>query len=295
MQEAKRQHEPVLVKQVLEVLQPQKGESYLDLTAGYGGHAEQILAKTQNYKEAVFVDRDEMAVEYLQAKYQTKGVQICHSDFYKAALSLVKAGQKFDLILADLGVSSPQLDQAERGFSLNKEARLDMRMDKTQSLDAWTVVNKYSERELARILRDFGEVSQGQARLIAKKIVLERPINTTIELAELVRQVVHGHKNRHPATPIFQAIRIVVNDELGELRQTLAVLPDLLKPGGRLAIISFHSLEDWMVKHFLKTESSTGLDAALALIYKKALIADHSEVVNNPRARSAKLRAARKN
>ena len=146
-------HIPVLLSSVLEYLQPQKGQTYLDLTAGYGGHADKILEVTQNYNGAVLNDRDQNAIDFLDAKYQKVKPKLIHNDFYSTALQLVENGISFDLILADFGVSSPQLDITERGFSFAKEARLDMRMDESQILDAWTIVNKWSERKLGRFLK----------------------------------------------------------------------------------------------------------------------------------------------
>lgn len=286
-------HIPVLLSSVLEYLQPQAGETYLDLTAGYGGHADKILEVTQNYNGAVLNDRDQNAIDFLQAKYQMVKPKLMHDDFYNTALRLVESGICFDMILADFGVSSPQLDRVERGFSFSKEARLDMRMDESQELDAWTIVNKWSERKLAEIFETFAEERRGRAELLAREICRHRPLNTTTELAELIKS--HSpHTHTHPATRIFQAIRIVVNDELGIIQRTLPLLPKLLNPGGRVAIISFHSLEDRLVKDFFKEASANGIESELKIITKKPIVADKIESVNNPRARSAKLRVAEK-
>jgi 16S rRNA (cytosine1402-N4)-methyltransferase len=214
-------------------------------------------------------------------------------DFYNTALHLVESGKSFDMILADFGVSSPQLDQGERGFSFSKEARLDMRMDESQDLDAWTIVNRWSERKLAEIFEKYAEERRGRAELLAREICMHRPINTTTELADLIKSK-SPRTHTHPATRIFQAIRIVVNDELSIIEQTLPLLPKLLNPGGRLAIISFHSLEDRLVKDFMKDESSKGIESTLTILTKKPVVADENEVANNPRARSAKLRVAEK-
>ena len=284
-------HIPVLLSEVLASLRPMPGESYLDLTAGYGGHAEKILDVTQNYKDSVLVDRDEYAYEYLEGKFKGRSITIIHDDFYNAMLQLLESGKTFDLILADFGVSSPQLDNAERGFSFAKEARLDMRMNGEQVLDAWTIVNKWSEGKLADIFERYAEERPGRAKLLAREICMHRPINTTTELAELIRSK-SPYSHTHPATKIFQAIRIVVNDELGIIEKTLPLLPKLLSPGGRIAIISFHSLEDRLVKDFMKDESSKGIESTLKVLTKKAIVADDKEIVNNPRARSAKLRVA---
>ena len=286
-------HIPVLLSDVLQLLRPKAGESYLDLTAGYGGHADKILEVTRNYKDAVLNDRDQNAIDFLEVKYQEEKPKLVHDDFYSTALRLVESEKKFDMILADFGVSSPQLDIAERGFSFAKEARLDMRMNGEQDLDAWTVVNKWSEGKLADIFERYAEERPGRAKLLAREICMHRPINTTTELADLIRSK-SPYSHTHPATKIFQALRIVVNDELGIIEQTLPLLPKLLNPGGRVAIISFHSLEDRLVKEFFKDESSKGIESTLTIITKKPVVADENEVVNNPRARSAKLRVAEK-
>ena len=284
-------HIPVLLSNVVKYLRPSAGETYLDLTAGYGGHADKILEVTRNYKGAVLNDRDQNAINFLKAKYQEEKPKLIHADFYSTALRLVESNEKFDMILADFGVSSPQLDRAERGFSFAQAARLDMRMDESQDLDAWQIVNKWSERKLVEIFVKYGEERKGRAELLAREICWHRPIETTTELAELIKAK-SPRTHTHPATKIFQAIRIAVNDELHEIAQTLALLPKLLVPGGRVAIISFHSLEDRLVKDFFKQESSKGLESSLKILTKKPIIADNNEIVNNPRSRSAKLRVA---
>lgn len=284
-------HIPVLLSDVIKYLRPQSGETYLDLTAGYGGHADKILEVTRNYNGAVLNDRDQNAINFLSAKYQTEKPKLMHSDFCNTALRLVENNEKFDMILADFGVSSPQLDRAERGFSFAQAARLDMRMDESQDLDAWQIVNKWSERKLAEIFVKYGEERKGRAEMLAREICMHRPIETTTELADLIKSK-SPYSHTHPATIIFQAIRIVVNDELGEIEKTLVLLPKLLNPGGRVAIISFHSLEDRLVKDFFKEESSKGIESSLEIITKKPIIADKNEIDINPRARSAKLRVA---
>jgi 16S rRNA (cytosine1402-N4)-methyltransferase len=278
---------------VINYLQPKQGETYLDLTAGYGGHADKILEVTQNYNGAVLNDRDQNAIDYLNAKYQKVKPVFMHDDFYSSALRLVENKQTFDMILADFGVSSPQLDRTERGFSFSKEARLDMRMDESQDLDAWEIVNHWSERKLAEVFECYGEERKGRAEMLAREIVYNRPIDTTTQLADLIKRK-SPHTHTHPATKIFQAIRIVVNDELGEIERTLPLLPELLNPGGRVAIISFHSLEDRLVKDYFRAESDKGIESTLRIITKKPVVAENLENVNNPRARSAKLRVAEK-
>lgn len=196
------------------------------------------------------------------------------------------------MVLADFGVSSPQLDETERGFSFAQGGgRLDMRMDRRQELTAWDVVNRWSEQDLARIFVEYGEEREGRAQMLAKAIVRNRPMDTTEALAELILQK-SGYSKTHPATRIFQAIRIVANDELGEIERTLPLLPRLLKPGGRVGLISFHSLEDRLVKNYLREASGQGIESELEIITKKPVVAGQDELVNNPRARSAKLRVA---
>ena len=181
-------HKPVLLSEVLEVLKPRLGESYLDLTAGYAGHASKILDLTRNYKESVLVDRDSFAIEFLKGKYESEPLEIVNEDFYSAALKEVECGKTFDIILADFGVSSPQLDDSVRGFSFSKDGPLDMRMDRTQDLTAGDVVNKYKERELEELFIKYGEEKPGFSKLIAREIVLGRPWVGTRELAEMIRK-----------------------------------------------------------------------------------------------------------
>lgn len=286
-------HTPVLLSEVLAGLNPKPGESYLDLTAGFGGHASEILDVTRNYKDSVLVDRDEFAAEYLKRKFPS-AIEIKNTDFYSAVLQLFECGKTFDMILADFGVSSPQLDMGERGFSFQQDAPLDMRMDRRQEKTAADVVNKYSERELAHIFATYGEIPSGRSNMFARVIVTHRPIRSTRELAELIRVRIHGYSRIHPATRVFQAIRIEVNRELEQIENTLPYLPKLLNPGGRLGIISFHSLEDRLVKDFLKDATSLGEESPLELPSKKMITAGEKELVINPRSRSAKLRLARK-
>ena len=287
-------HIPVLLSQVLASLDPHPGESYLDLTAGYGGHASKILDVTQQYKGSVPVNRDEFAAKYLSQEFPPE-IRIINTDFYSAMLQLLSCGETFDMILADFGVSSPQLDMEDRGFSFKYDAPLDMRMDRRQEKTAYDIVNKYSEKELAELFIKYGEEQKGRAAMFARVIVHHRPIQTTRELAELIRVRIHGYSKIHPATKVFQAIRIAVNDELGQIEQTLPLLPRLLNKNGRLALITFHSLEDRLVKEYFKEASSFGEESELTIINKKPIVAGNMELVINPRARSAKLRVAKRN
>ena len=284
-------HVPVLLEATLDQLQPIQGETYLDLTAGYGGHASRILAKTQNYSGSVLVDRDENAQKHLQA-FAEKGVRLLHTDFAAAAKQLVEEGQRFNIVLADLGVSSPQLDQAQRGFSFTHDGPLDMRMDPRQEVSAATLVNTLSQDELVRIITTYGEEPLGFARQIAKAIHEHRPFTTTEQLASVIKQTYRGPwKKIHPATRTFQALRIAVNDELRQVETLLPLLPKLLAPGGRVGIISFHSLEDRLVKRYFAEQHHAGFEAELQIVTKKPLSGDIYDV-HNPRSRSAKLRVA---
>ena len=289
-------HIPVLLDATLTEMTPTKGDNYLDLTAGYGGHARAFLCITQNYKESVLVDRDENAIITL-SDIKEQGVEILHMDFLSAAQHLVKNGRKFDLILADLGVSSPQLDIAERGFSFQKEGPLDMRMDPEQDKTAETIVNHANKNEIIRILVEYGEEKRGFAGRIADEIIRERKINritTTKQLADLVLSVHKGRWQKpHPATRTFQAIRIAVNDELGQVEEMLKLLPLLTKPSGRVGIITFHSLEDRIVKNYFKKDSLSGLESKFEILTKKPLSGAINDA-NNPRSRSAKLRVSKR-
>lgn len=283
-------HIPVLYEAVQRILAPKSGEKYLDLTAGYGGHASIIRSDLGATTGITLVDRDHNAINSLSA-FANEGAQIIHQDYFSAASDLHKAGEQFDMILLDIGVSSPHLDSAERGFSFQAEAPLDMRMDTRQSLTAAQIVNEYSKQNLTQILKEFGE--EPHAKSIAEAIVRARPLQTTIQLADVI-EAKHSRRGKiHPATRTFQALRIAVNQELWQLQHTLPLIPDLLKPGGRVAIISFHSLEDRIVKRFFKQEAEKGYEAQLKILTKKP-ISGATEDVFNPRARSAKLRAAAK-
>jgi len=284
-------HVPVLLNDTLRLLNPIQGENYLDLTAGYGGHARAILGQTTNYEDSCLVDRDEFAIANL-SQFEQQGVRLLHTDFLQAATQLIEEGKQFSLILLDLGVSSPQLDRAERGFSFTNNGPLDMRMDARQTLTAERVVNKWSRDELARIFREYGEEPHRNAHKYAQAIYLNRPLHTTEELANAIKQAYRGPwRKTHPATRVFQAIRIAVNDELGQVRQVMPLLPRLLKPGGRVGVISFHSLEDRIVKQYFAEQKASGYEAELEIVTPHPVLGETSDV-HNPRSRSAKLRVA---
>ncbi len=288
-------HKPVLLREVLDYLNPKDGQSYLDLTAGYGGHSSAVLTRVGKQAHVVLVDRDQDAINELKQLFEShKNVTIMQTDFKQASEILLEKSERFDLILADIGVSSLHLDKKERGFSLKNDGPLDMRMDQNADLDAYKVVNEYSEEELTRVLKDYGELRN--AKYLAKQIVENRPFNSTLELADFIAK-----KNRtkkwhkvHPATVVFQAIRIEVNDELGLLESSLPLWFELLKPGGKLAVISFHSLEDRIVKKFVQKISADKYEAVGLNLTKKIVIPASDEIVYNPRSRSAKLRVVAK-
>jgi 16S rRNA (cytosine1402-N4)-methyltransferase len=260
---------------------------YLDATAGGGGHSELILNQGQKIK-LIAIDRDEMAIAAVKEKlanYYPQQLEFWQGNFadYQPKDIL------FDGIIADLGVSSPQLDIAERGFSFRHTAPLDMRMDRSQRTTAAEIVNHWQEVSLADLIYEYGE--ERFSRRIAKKIVQQRPFKTTTELAEAIASTVPGkyrHGRIHPATRTFQALRIEVNQELKSLEKFIAQAPNWLKPGGKIGIISFHSLEDRIVKHCFRNSE------LLEVITKKPITADKDEQRANPRSRSAKLRFARR-
>lgn len=292
-------HTPVLLAQTMALLNPKEGESYLDGTAGFGGHAQAVMDAIGDEAPVVLVDRDEHATQALTEKFGDR-VEILHSDYLAAAELLKEQGRVFDLILLDVGVSSPQLDQAERGFSFRSDADLDMRMDQSQSLTAETIVNTWKQEDLANVIYEYGE--ERRSRAVARAIVAARPVESTKQLADIVRSVVpKGASKIDPATRTFQAIRIAVNNELDQLAKSLPLLVNLLSAGGRLAVISFHSLEDRIVKQFFDTESKDCIcpprtpvcvcehTATVTKLTKKPVVAEIND--SNPRARSAKLRA----
>jgi 16S rRNA (cytosine1402-N4)-methyltransferase len=282
-------HIPVLLDEVLQYLAPKEGESYLDLTAGYGGHAGKVLERTLNPSGLTLVDRDQNSIDYLRKQASLSGAELIHHDFLSATQELQGRHSQYDMILADLGVSSPHLDNPDRGFSIRDDGPLDMRMDQSAGLTAADIVNTFTEAEIADVLKRYGE--EPKARQIARRIVEQRPFAMTHQLAAVVKQAWPGHSKTHPATRTFQALRIAVNDELGLLSKALPLWVSLLAPGGRIVVISFHSLEDRIVKEFFREHAGDRYDAPLELLTKRAVTASDQELVSNPRARSAKLRA----
>ncbi|MGB4800818.1 MAG: 16S rRNA (cytosine(1402)-N(4))-methyltransferase RsmH [Candidatus Saccharimonadales bacterium] len=280
-------HKPVLLEAVLTYLAPKQGESYLDLTAGYGGHAAAVRERTKNVQHMTLVDRDQTAIAALQP-FAEAGADVIHASFEEASTNLLRQGASFSMILADLGVSSLHLDTSSRGFSFARSGPLDMRMDQTSELTAETIVNEYSEGQLEDILRHYGE--EPRAKAVAGAIVRGRPYASTSQLAAAIASALPRGGRHHPATKSFQAIRIAVNDELGQLERSMPQWLRLLKPGGRLAVITFHSLEDRLVKQAFAEVAGNGYDAEFTNLTKHPVVADETELATNPRARSAKLR-----
>ena len=271
-------------------MDPKSGESYLDLTAGYGGHASAFLSKTENYRDACLVDRDEFAISKL-THLAERGVRLINDDFVSASEQLVRENRQFRLILLDLGVSSPQLDIPARGFSFSHDGPLDMRMDQRQALSARDIVNIYAPAEIARLIEVYGEEPRSVARRYAEAIVSARPIDTTAQLAQTILDVHVGRwQKTHPATRTFQALRIAVNRELEQVEQVLPLLQRLLEPSGRVGVISFHSLEDRLVKRYFRDQADSGYEAELQLVNTHPVTGIEDD--HNPRSRSAKLRVA---
>ena len=290
-------HVPVLLKEAIDFLAVRRGGTYIDATVGLGGHSLEIARRLGAPGHLIGLDKDPAALEKAGVRLRTSGlgeqadrprIELRHASF--ASLAEVQ-GPMADGLLADLGVSSLQFADPMRGFSFQAEGPLDMRMDPQSELTAEQVVNQFDERELADLIYEFGE--ERRSRRIARAIVRSRPIRTTAQLAEIVSAAARPMKYEriHPATRTFQALRIFVNRELDDLRALLEAAPQILKPGGRLVIISFHSLEDRIVKDALRDGVKQGY---YKLLTKKPVTAREEEVDRNPRARSAKLRAAEK-
>ncbi len=281
-------HEPVLLEEVLGFLEPKPGKVIVDATVGTGGHAEALLSAGAT---VVGIDQDPESLAVARERLQSFGERFrpVRANFRRLGEILRGLGlEKVDGILFDLGLSSWHLARPARGFSFQEEGPLDMRMDPENPVTAADLVNGLPEREIAHILREYGE--ERYAERIAREIVRHRPIRTTKELASLVARCYPPGRHRiHPATRTFQALRIAVNDELCALREALPQAVGALRPGGVLCVIAFHSLEDRIVKRFLREEARSG---KLWLLTKKPVRPRAEEVARNPRARSARLRAA---
>ncbi|MBU3911158.1 MAG: 16S rRNA (cytosine(1402)-N(4))-methyltransferase RsmH [Candidatus Omnitrophica bacterium] len=291
-------HNPVLLEEVLHFLNPAPGKIIIDATVGGGGHAEEIVRRICPGGTLIGMDRDSESLRIAHERlkgFQTT-VKLVNKNFKDIKETMLDLGTgEVDGILFDLGISSIQLEAKERGFSIKHDGPLDMRMDRNQRLTAKDLVNKLSETELSSLIKEFGE--ERFNKRIAWRIVTERkkrPIENTTELAGIVSRSMPCGKRRqkiHPATRTFQALRIRVNSELIAIEEALNAVPDLLKPGGRVCVISFHSLEDRIVKNVLKKFKSQGV---FRILTKKPVTAGVAELSQNPRARSSKLRAAAK-
>ena len=299
-------HVPVLLKEAIDFLAVQRGGSYLDATVGLGGHSWEIAKRLGAPGHLIGFDKDPAALERSRAKLQhadsgspVTGDRLSENDRPTVTLmhaSFAEVGERIppaslDGLLADLGVSSLQLDDPERGFSFQADGPLDMRMNPMSGRTAEQVVNHLDERELADVIYEFGE--ERRSRRIARALVRSRPIQTTKQLVDVVsaaaRPMNQSDRRIHPATRTFQALRIFVNRELDDLKALLEAAPRVLKPGGRLVVISFHSLEDRIVKDATRDGAKQGV---YRLLTKKPVTANEEEIARNPRSRSAKMRAA---
>jgi len=303
-------HVPVLADEVLAALDPRPGETVVDCTFGSGGHSELLAGRLRGEGKLIAIDRDPTIAPFFERLRRSTAVKarLLHGEFSQVLTQLAGNGVQADAILLDLGVSSMQLDRPERGFSYATDAPLDMRMDPSAELTAADVVNVTNEFELATIFRRYGE--ERNARQIARAIVRRRtqqPFERTGELVETIKGAIPAPARfgeGHPAKRVFQALRIEVNDELGALERALPAALEMLRPHGRLAVISFHSLEDRIVKRFLRDEEhgctcppdfpvcACGAQPTLRAMPRRAIRPSASEVARNPRSQSARMRAA---
>jgi 16S rRNA (cytosine1402-N4)-methyltransferase len=303
-------HVPVLADEVLAALEPRPGETIVDCTFGAGGHSTLLSARLRGEGKLIAIDRDPTVAPYFERLRRSTSakVRLLHGEFSQVLDQLASNGVQADAVLLDLGVSSMQLDRPERGFSYAADAALDMRMDPSAELTAREVVNDWAERDLADIFRRYGE--ERYARQIARAIVKRRgkqSFERTGDLVEVVKEAIPAPARfgeGHPAKRVFQALRIEVNDELGSLERALPAALQMLRPGGRLAVISFHSLEDRIVKRFLRSEEhgctcppefpvcACGASPTLRATPRRAIRPSAAEIARNPRSQSARLRVA---
>ncbi len=289
-------HKPVLIKEVLEYLNPCSGENFIDCTVGFGGHTLDILKRIKPDGKVLGIEQDEEIIALIKKRVENKKLILVKGNFNN--LKEIARDNKFSKIngiLFDLGLSSWHFDKSNRGFSFKGEDLLDMRLDSKSELTAEEIINKWPEQELIKIFEEYGE--ERYSKSVAKSICRNRLINRirkTSQLRKIIEQSVPGrykHHQIHFATKIFQAIRIAVNDELNNLIKALPQALSLLEPKGRLAVISFHSLEDRIVKYFFRDEFKKG---NLEILTKKPIISNKEEINLNPRSRSAKLRVIKK-
>ena len=312
LQRSRTDHVPVLSDEVRELLAVEPGDTVVDATFGAGGHARVLAAELQKKGRFIAIDRDASVKPYFESFQRDAGVQgrFLRGDFGVVLMQLADNGVEADAILLDLGVSSMQIDRPERGFSYAVDAPLDMRMDPSSTLTASEIVNEWDERELATIFRRYGE--ERFARQIAQAIVrrrAERPFERTADLVETIKAAIPAPRrfgDGHPAKRVFQALRVAVNDELAALERALPAAVSMLRPAGRIAVISFHSLEDRIVKRFFAAQARgcvcppelpvcvCGREPTLRLVSRKAVRPSPQEIADNPRSASARLRVAQK-
>ncbi len=304
-------HKPVLLQETIDHILGDPNGLYIDCTLGGGGHLQELMSRLSEGARVIAIDRDINILEQTRQQLADDRIRFVHADFKDLKQILNKEEfANVDGIMIDLGVSSFQLDTPERGFSFHSDADLDMRMDTSQKLKAWDIINTYSEAELANIIFKYGEERYG--RIISRAIVQAREnknIDTTLELAEIIKNAVPAkyRREKHPARKTFQAVRIAVNDELGAIEKVLPQALEALKSGGKVGIITFHSLEDRMVKKFFNEKSRNcicppqmpvctcgGQRAKVKLVNRKPVTPNEEECLINHRARSAKLRVAQK-
>jgi 16S rRNA (cytosine1402-N4)-methyltransferase len=281
-------HRSVMLAEALAHLQPEPSGWWADLTVGGGGHTEALLQATAPDGRVLGLDRDAETLTQTRQRLLPQGerLHLIHANYSELAGCAANLGiSSFRGMLMDLGVSSFQLDQGDRGFSFQQDAPLDMRMDRSQGVTAAEIVNHTDEKQLADIFYNYG--GERRSRQLAHAIVRQRPFTTTLQLAEVARRAVGYSGKIHPATRAFQALRLMVNDELGNLERGLAAAADLLEDDGRLVVISFHSLEDRIVKQFLRA-------GGWEIVTRHVLRPSEAELSENPRSRSARLRAARR-
>jgi 16S rRNA (cytosine1402-N4)-methyltransferase len=303
-------HIPVLAEELLRVLHPARGQTAIDCTFGGGGHARMVAERLGEAGTLIAVDRDPLAQERCEALAQEVVCELrfIHGGYAEALETLAQEGIRADMAYFDLGMSSMQVDTRERGFSYSYQAPLDMRMDPAQELDARTIVADWDQRQLTGVLRDFGE--ERHAGAIARAIVRRRaqqPIDTTLELVDVINSAIPTparFAGSHPAKRVFQALRIAVNDELGQLDRALPLAWQLLHEGGVLAAIAFHSLEDRRVKRFMVARArgcicppdlpvcACGREPEATLLTRRAIMPSAEEIARNPRSSSARLRGA---
>ncbi|MFN2188596.1 MAG: 16S rRNA (cytosine(1402)-N(4))-methyltransferase RsmH [Candidatus Promineifilaceae bacterium] len=300
-------HVPVLYKEVLEYLEPRSGSRFIDATVGAGGHSFGLLQGSEPDGFVLALDRDPEAIQMARQRlkrYEDR-IALVNKSYDQMAIAARERGiEGVDGVLMDLGLSSMQLADSQRGFSFQADGPLDMRFDTNRGRTAADIVNLASREELILILRQYGEVTN--SKQVADAMIKARPISTTGQLSELLSDMSKSRTKLHPATKVFQALRITVNDELETLQKGLDASLDVLKIGGRLAVISFHSLEDRIVKQFIKTHSQDCIcppeypvcvcDAApeLRAMHRKVIRPSEEEIKNNPRSRSARMRVALK-